>query len=178
MRIGPGIVSVFLGAVLALSGVFMTLTAIRGGQVVWVDWLLYGFGAILVGMGLIWWGLRTKDEPGHRRYGRALFGLTVPEKVEPGPAGLFKARAYLFFVGVLFVAIGLICVVQVTEPEARREMSELIGFGVPRIIWATLGGAGFTLAIRLFYAAVTGRMEKKWILRLIRLLGTDVPDMR
>ncbi|MHC4508478.1 MAG: hypothetical protein ACYTAO_05895 [Planctomycetota bacterium] len=110
--------------------------------------------------------------PGHRRYRWALF----PEKLEPGRAGLFKARAYLFFVGVLFVAIGLICVLLVTEPEAGREMSEVVGFGVPRIIWAALGGAAFTLAIGLFYAAVTGRMEKKWILRLIRLLGTDVPD--
>ena len=74
---------------------------------------------------------RRSRPPGYRRYRWALF----PEKLEPGPAGLFKARAYLFFVGVLFVAIGLICVVLVTEPEARREMSELVGFGVPRAGW-------------------------------------------
>jgi hypothetical protein len=114
----------------------------------------------------------TGAKSSHRRYRWALF----PEKLEPGPAGLFKARAYLFFVGVIFVAIGLIGVLLVTEPEAGREMSEVVGFGVPRIIWATLGGAAFTLAIGLFYIAVTGRVRKKWILRLIRLLATDVPD--
>ena len=80
--------------------------------------------------------------------------------------------------GVVFVVIGLICVVLVTEPQARRSLSEEIGVGLPRIIWAILGGAGFTLAIALFYAAVTGRVEKKWIRRLIRLLRTQVPDMR
>ena len=116
----------------------------------------------------------TGAESGHRWYRWTLF----PEKLEPGRAGLFKARVYLFFVGALFVAIGLICVVLVTEPDARREMSEVVGFAVPRIVWATLGGAGLTFAIVLFHAAVTGRVRKKWILRLIKLLGTDVPDMR
>lgn len=115
---------------------------------------------------------RRLRPPTGRRYRWALF----PEKLVPGRAGLFKTRAYLFFVGVLFVAIGLICVVLVTAPEARREMSEVVGFGVPRIVWATLGGAGFTFAIVLLFAAVTGRVRKKWILRLIRLLAKDVPD--
>ena len=115
---------------------------------------------------------RRSRPPGHRRYRWALF----PEKLEPGPAGLLKARAYLFFVGVIFVAIGLICVVLVIDPEARREISGGLGFEVLRIIWATLGGACFTLAMVLFYAAVTGRVRKKWILRLIRLLAKDVPD--
>ena len=111
--------------------------------------------------------------PGHRRYRWALF----PEKLEPGPAGLLKARAYLFFVGVIFVAIGLICVVLVIDPEARREISGGLGFEVLRIIWAILGGACFTFAIVLLYAAVTGRVEKEWIRRLIRLLAKDVPEI-
>ena len=89
---------------------------------------------------------------------------------------MFKARAYLFFVGVLFVAIGLICVVLVIDPEARREVSGGLGFEVLRIIWAILGGACFTFAMVLLYHAVTGRVRKKWILRLIRLLATDAPD--
>jgi hypothetical protein len=123
------------------------------------------------------WRLRPPT-PGHSKYGRTLFGLSLAEDLVPGPASAFKVRAYLFFVGVLFVAIGLICVVLVTDPHARREMFQVIGFGVPRIIWAIFGGAGFTLAVGLLCAAVTGRVEKKWILRLIRLLGTDVPDWR
>ena len=56
-------------------------------------------------------------------------------------------------------------------------MSEVLGFGVPRIIWAALGGAGFTIPLGLFYAAATARIEKKWILRLVKLLGTDVDWM-
>jgi hypothetical protein len=116
---------------------------------------------------------RTGAGSGRRWYRWTLF----PKKLEPGPAGLFKARVYLFFVGVLFVAIGLICVVLVTEPDARREMSGVVGFGVPRFVWATLGGAGIAFAIPLFYSAVTGRVRKNWIRRLIKLLATDVPDM-
>jgi hypothetical protein len=114
-----------------------------------------------------------RSRPPMRR--RALFRqLPIPDRLEPG----IKARTYLFFVGVVFVAIGLICVVLVIEPEARRSLSEEVGFGLPRIIWAALGGAGFTLAIGLFYAAVSGRVEGKWIRRLIKLLATEVPDMR
>jgi hypothetical protein len=178
MRIGPRIFSALLGVMLAVIGVVLTVESIKGNNVVWVGWLLSGLGGIAVGMGLIWLGLRTKDKPGHRSYRRALFGqLPVLEKPEAGAAGLFKTRVYLFFVGVVFVAIGLICVVLVTEPEARRSLSEEVGFGLPRIIWATLGGAGFTLAIGPFYAAITGRVGKKWILRLMKLLATDV-DMR
>ena len=115
---------------------------------------------------------RRLRPPTGRRYRWALF----PEKLEPGRAGVLKIRAYLFFVGVIFVAIGLICVVLVIDPEARREISGGLGFEVLRIIWAILGGACFTFAIVLLYAAVTGRVGKKWILRLIRLLGKDVPD--
>ena len=95
----------------------------------------------------------------------------------PAPAGMLRVRIYLTCVGVVFAALGLICVVLATESEARREMSALVGFGVPSIVWAILGGAGFILALGLFYAAVTGRVERKWILRLVKLLGTDVPDM-